>query len=140
MGTDAMNKEYIQEYRRLKQAGLGVSRQPAIRFNAGGESETVGHFVAKAIAGKVCLQNGYQIDTEVAGPTGEIDLLAYAPDRITYAIELETDPDSDSKQQYRTQYVDPYEPIQDIQLIDVGSLPAHALDMRDRIVTELGFY
>jgi len=85
-----MQQEYIQEYRRLKDAGWDVNKEPAVRFNAGGSSETVGHVVGKTLTAKILLQNGYMVDTEVEGPQGTVDVLCYAPDRITMVVELET--------------------------------------------------
>ncbi len=136
-----MNKEYISEYRRLKDAGWQVSKEPAVRFNAGGESETVGHIVAKTVAAKVLLQNGWMVDTEVEHPEhGEIDVLCYAEDKINYAVELQTECSDAIKQDKLDRYVHSNDVIEDMQMIDVGSLPAHCLDMRDRIITELGLY
>jgi len=137
-----MNNKYIPEYRKLKDSGWQVSKHPAVRFNASGESETIGHFVSKAIAAKLCLQNGYMIDTEVVSEHGygEIDLICYSPDRITMAVELETNPDEDTKQDKLERYVKSNNVIEDMQMIAVDELPNHLLDMRDRIITELGFY
>jgi len=134
-----MQQEYIQEYRRLKDSGWDVSKEPAVRFNSG--SESIGHIVAKTVSAKVLIQNGWMVDTEVEHPqNGEIDVLAYAPDKINYAVELENEPTEDIKQDKLERYVYSNEGIEDMQMIDVGSLPAHCLDMRDRIITELGLY
>jgi hypothetical protein len=135
-----MNTDYIPEYRRLKNAGWDVSKKPAVRFNAGGSAETVGHIVAKTLTAKLCLENGYMIDTEVEHPNyGEIDVLCYHPERLNWAIELETEPDEETKQDKIERYVYGTEPINDLCLVDVSSLPAHCLDMRDRLLTKLDF-
>jgi hypothetical protein len=135
-----MNTDYIPEYRRLKDAGWQVDKTPAVRFNAGGSAETVGHIVAKTLTAKVCLQNGYMIDTEVEHPNyGEIDVLAYAPQKLNFAVELETEPDEETIQDKIDRYVHGTEPIDDCCVVDVSSLPAHCLDMRDRLITKLDF-
>lgn len=136
-----MDDKYIREYRDLRRAGWLVEKSPAVRFNAGGESESVGHIVSKTLTAKCCLQNGYMVDTEVTSDRGhgEIDVLAYSPDRINYAVELETNPDGGVVNDKKARYVDSNDVIGEIVVIEVASLPAHTLDMRDRILTNLGF-
>jgi len=133
-----MNKTFIPEYRRLKHAGWDVSKQPAVRFNAFGESETIGHIVSKTLVAKVCLNHGYMIDTEVQhSDFGEIDVVAYAPDRINWALELETTIQDDVIQDKLERYVYSTDAIEDMQVLDVSSLPAHHTEMRDTIIAEL---
>ena len=135
-----MDTEYIPVYRRIKRAGWQLHKEPAVRFNASGASETVGHIVSKTLVAKLCLQNGWMVDTEVEhAEYGEIDVLAYAPDRLNWAIELETDPTEATRQDKLERYVYSTEPINDLCVVDVSILPAHALEMRNRLIDELGF-
>lgn len=134
-----MKNKYIAEYRDLKRAGWDVSKSPSINLNGG--SESVAHLVAKTVTAKVLQDNGWQTDTEVTHDEhGEIDVLAYAPHKLTYAVELENDITEETKQDKLERYVESNVVIDDMQIIEVGELPANVLDMRDRIISELGFY
>lgn len=134
-----MKNEFISEYRVLKRSGWDVSKTPAIRFNGG--SESLGHVVAKTVSAKLYQEHGWQTDTEVSHDEyGEIDVLAYAPDKLTYAVELENDITEDTKQDKLQRYVESNVVIDDMQIIEVGELPANVLDMRDRLMTQLALY
>jgi len=137
-----LSKAQIQEYRRLKDSGVAVRKSNSIRFNAGGESETIKHLVGKTLAGMVALRNGYRVDSEVPVKTpngeGEIDVLAWGnPDRLTYAIEVETSPGPGIRKEKQELYVDPTE-VDDIQLINASNLPVNMLHAADKIATILG--
>ena len=134
-----MENKNIQELRTLQDAGWQVDSSPAVRFNGG--SEGTPHFASKALTAHVARKRGYCVDTEVEHERhGEIDVLLYSHDRLNIAVELENDPTDDDLQDKKERYVDSNAVIEDIIMINVGSLPANVLDMRDRICTELGLY
>lgn len=135
-----MNNTEIKEYRRLKQAGWQVDKTPSIRMN-GGSTESLPHLAAKTCTAYVAREYGYLVSTETVHEThGEIDVLAYAPDRLNYALEVETEPTADVVADKKARYVDSNEVIDEIQVIAVDELPRHLYDMRDRIQTKLGFF
>jgi len=134
-----MNQPEIKEYRKLKRAGWDVDKTPQVHLNSG--SETPAHAHAKLAVAMVGIDNGYRCSTETGHEDhGEIDALLYAPDRINWAVELETDPTPEIVADKQRRYVESNTVIDDIQVISVGELPANLLDMHDRVVTELGLY
>lgn len=134
-----MDNATVKEYREIKRAGWNVEKTPQIAMNDG--SETPAHLHAKTAVAYVARDYGYQVSTEVGHDQyGEIDVLAYHPDRINWAIEVETDPDKESIQDKLERYVESNDVIDDMQVITVGELPANLLDLHDRIRTELGFF
>lgn len=135
-----MDSTFIPEYRRVRRSGWDIQKQPAARFNANGCSESYGHYAAKAVGLKLCLEHGYHADTEVVHEEqGEIDLLAIAPDKISYAIEFETNPEPETITTKRIQYVESTPVIDDMLLLDLGELPIHLQDLRDSLKTGFGF-
>lgn len=111
-----MDREMVAEYRRLKQAGWDVDKTQSVKFNGG--SESLAHMVCKLLAADVCRDVGYRVDTEVEGPHGEIDVLAYHPKRLTYCIEIETNASDDVIQDKKQRYVDSNQVIDEIWVLD----------------------
>lgn len=134
-----MDNATVKEYREIKRAGWSVEKTPQIAMNDG--SETPAHLHAKTAVAYVARDYGYQVSTEVAHEEhGEIDVLAYHPKRINWALEVETEPTDEIIADKRARYVDSTEVVDDIQVVAVDELPANLLDMHDRIKTKLGFF
>lgn len=133
-----MDNATLKEYRRLKRAGFDVSKHPTFQFNAG--SETIKHAFGKLVTAYVGLDEGWHADCEVAGPQGEIDVLWYAPDRLTLAIEIETDPTDDVIAEKRARYVKGNDVIDDLHPLTANELPANVYDMRDHVRSQLNLF
>jgi len=126
------------EYRELKDYSVEVDTVNSVEFNAGGTAETVPHIVAKTLAAKVLLTNGYRVNSEVSVPEGDIDILAWGhPDRMSYAVEIETGVVPEVKESKRERYVD-QTPINDLLIVEANNLPMDMVECYAHIATELG--
>jgi len=105
----------------LRDAGWDVPQRDSVAFNGG--SETPEHFFAKAAVAYVLKQDGYRVASEVEGPTGEIDVVAYGTDDEPIAVEVETSPTDEVVQDKLERYVHG-QPFRDMFLLDVDELPA----------------
>lgn len=133
-----MDRHAYPEYRELTSAGWSVSKTNNASFN-GGSSETYQHWMGKCAAAYVGVENGYRVDSETEHQErGEIDILLYGnPERITLAVEIETDPENDVVQDKLERYV--YNtPIQDMILIDVDEIPTEMHRAKHYVAGELG--
>lgn len=129
----------LSEYRELKDFQVDVSKHNAVRFNAGGTSETIKHSVGKHLAALVGLRNGYRVDSEVSTPNGETDVLLWGhPERLTYSVEIETGLTEETKQEKYEQYVKET-CIDDIQYVEATAIPMDMGEAYGYIATELGF-
>lgn len=133
-----MNSRQWEAYRQLERAGVTLERPNSIRWNAGGESETIKHIVGKVLVGTVGLRNDYRVNSEVEVEDGEIDVLLFGnPDRLTYAVELETSPTDETIRSKIERYVTPY-PIQDIQVLNLNDMPMDIVDAYAWVADVLG--
>jgi len=135
-----LSKAQTREYRRLKDSGVDVSKHNQIRFNEG--SETSKHICAKSLVGLLGIRNGYRVDSEVEVQTrnfsGEIDTLIWGhPERLTYAVECESSPMRETISRKVDQYVSETA-VDDLQVINVTTLPQDMTDALGEIATELG--
>lgn len=137
-----MKEHRVKEYRRLKDSGVNVTKGNKIKYNAGGSAETSKHICAKALVGLVALRNGYRVDSEVEVQTrnyqGEIDVLLWGnPDRMVWAVECESSPTQETINRKVDQYVSETA-VDDLQVINVTTLPQDMTDALGEIATELG--
>jgi len=132
-----MNKTEWTQYRTLKQAGWNVPRDNQIRFNGG--SESVDHAVAKMLVGHAGKEAGYRVGSEVEHDTrGEIDVLLHShDDRITLAVECETNPDDATIEDKVDRYIRDT-PIDDIAVINVSTLPRDRIEAYKQVKEVLG--
>lgn len=134
-----MNTTDATEYRRLKRAGVEVSSQPTFRMNNG--SETREHQVCKLLTARLVMENGWNADCEVTVQNkGEIDVVAYAPERLNYAIELETTPDQETKAAKLTKYVRSNSVIDDMELVDISDVPDAVPELEDTLRRRIGLW
>jgi proteasome lid subunit RPN8/RPN11 len=134
-----MNKQQYQALRELQNANVKATKENTIKFNAGGSSETIKHIVGKTLVARIALVNGYQIDTEVAVPHGEIDVLIHShPNRLSYAVELETGLTEETKQDKTQRYVHSVGPIDDIIPIEVNDIPVDMIEAAEHIADKMG--
>ena len=134
-----MNTKQYQALRQLQNANVKATKENTIKFNAGGSSETIKHIVGKTLVARSGLLNGYQIDTEVEVPQGEIDVLLHShPDRSTYAVELETGLTDETKTSKIRRYVNSVAPIDDIIFIEVTNIPMDMVEAQEYINKQLG--
>jgi hypothetical protein len=113
-----------------------------VRWNAGGESETLKHMTVKQLAATTCLRNGYSIDTEVGHEKterGEIDVLGYATDRLNWAIEVETCAYEDILAEKQQKYVAESHYIDEMQVIELETLPDDIESIYEAVRRQLGF-
>ena len=124
------------EYRELKDYSVEVSDTNSKEWNAG--SETIKHSVTKELIGLVGLRNGYRVSSEVEVKGGSIDMVLWGhPDRLTYAVEAETGLTQEVKKSKVERYVK-QTPIQDIQFVEVESVPADMIEAYAHVANELG--
>lgn len=116
-----MNQENWAEYRELQTAGWSVTKTNQIRFNGGSESEK--HIAVKSLVGLAGKEAGYRVSSEVTHQhRGEIDVLLFGcPDRLTLAIEVETNPTDDVIEDKFDRYVDGT-PIDDMITLNLENM------------------
>jgi len=136
----SLTKAQVEEYRRLKDSGVALSKHNQIQFNEG--SETSKHICAKSLTGLLGIRNGYRVDSEVPietrDYTGETDVLLWGhPDRLTYAVECESSPTQEVKSRKVEKYVS-QTAIDDILFVNVTELPTDMMDAFDTIADNLG--
>jgi len=132
-----MNQDQLTAYRELKDENVQVTEHNQIRFNSG--SEMVEHLCLKAITGYIGHMNGYRVGSEVELPHGEIDVLLWGhPDRLTYAVEVETSPTQDVIQDKLNRYVHTNTVIDELIVINVNDAPLDVIEMAEYVSTELG--
>lgn len=132
-------QQQYQDLRELQNAGVEVTGDNTIKFNAGGSSETVKHIVAKTLVTKLGLVNGYLVDTECQVKHGEIDVLLHShPDRLTLAVEVETSPTEETKQDKLSRYVHQQPAIDDMILVNVTDMPMDMLEALDYVSNQTG--
>ena len=136
-----MNKQQkieLTQRKELQSDGWHVSQSQSIKSNDGFTNESMQHLVAKLSAAMILADVGYRINTEVAHKNGhaEIDLLAYGcSDRLTYAVEIETDADEARMKEKRCKYLT--EHIDDMLVIDLNDMPENMIAAQSFIEREL---
>ena len=136
-----MNKQQkieLTQRKELQSDGWHVSQAQSIKSNDGFVHESMQHLVAKLSAAMCLSEIGYRINTEVAHKNGhaEIDLLAYGcADRLTYAVEIETDPDKKRMKEKRCKYLT--EHIDDMLVIDLNDMPENMIAAQSFVEREL---
>lgn len=127
-----MNKRTRREWEHrdaLKQAGWDVPQQDMVAFNSG--SETVEHFLCKAILAFQLKQQGFRVASEVEGPDGQVaDLIAYGTEDPPVAVETETNLSDEVIQKKVGQYVNG-QPMRDVLPIDVDQMPENIHEARE---------
>ena len=132
-----MNKDQYQFYRQLKNAGVELSKHNQIKPNDG--SETFAHLVAKAAVMQLGLANGYRVASEVEVSHGQVDCLLWGnPERLTLAVEVETSPTEETKQDKLSRYVHQQPAIDDMILVNVTQMPMHMLEALDYVSKKIG--
>lgn len=131
-----MDKAAFDEYVDLSRSGLDLDSENKIKANTG--SETVSHLVAKALAFKALRDAGYQVESEVTVSDGEIDLVAYGlPERLSYAVEVETSPSKDTMQDKVDRYVS-QTGLDDMLVINVTEMSVDIIEAYEYVQEELG--
>jgi len=93
-----MQKNEYREFRRLRNDGWLVGDESVVRWNAGGESESLKHMTVKQLAATACLRNGYSIGTEVGHEKDERGERGSATQN-THSISRNTDDEQQSDYQ-----------------------------------------
>jgi len=134
-----MNNTERKEYTRLHRAGLDLSTQPTFETNSG--SETTTHAVAKLITARLFLEEGWLADCEVTLPNGrEMDVFAYGPDRLNYAVELEQNPREGIKNEKLKHYVHTNQVVDDMLLIDISNAPTNIDELERWLADRAGVW
>lgn len=129
--------EKHKAYRELHRHGLDFAKFNHIAPNSG--SETFAHIVAKAAVLHVGVNNDYWVASEVETPHGEIDVLLYGnPERSTYAVEVESSPTQDVKQDKLNRYVRKQSGVDDMVLINITEMPSQFVEALGYVANELG--
>lgn len=128
----------LKQRKALNADGWDVNLTQSIQSNDGFVNETEQHLIAKIFAAKHLASLGYRINTEVTHKDGhaEIDLLAYGcTGRLTYAVEIETNPDDEiiasKREKYLTEHID------DMLMIDCRGMPMNMIDAQRYVQEEL---
>lgn len=124
--------------RELQDAGWNATKTNEIRFNSG--SETPKHAAVKMMTGKVLVDRGLKVSSEVEHPErGELDILCHGPpDGKAYGVECETGLTSEVKSDKISRYV--HGPIRDCMFLEVEDAPDDVHEMVDWIHKELFGY
>lgn len=122
-----MNKKNYEVYNDLRRQGVELQKHNQIRGNGG--SESARHIVAKSLAFHAATQSGWRVSSEVSVEHGEVDLVLFQ-DRETrvWAVEVETSPTTEVKQDKLDRYVKQQPGIDDMVLINVSEMPENVLD------------
>jgi hypothetical protein len=124
-------------YRQLQASGIQVQQTDQIRLNSG--SETFAHEIAKLAVGHIGKANDYWVSSEVDCGQGDIDVVLWGhPDRLTYAVEVETGWTDETKQDKRKRYVDDQTGIDDMLTVEVTEMPTDWMDALGYVSRELG--
>ena len=128
----------LEQRKQLQSDGWNVNLEQSIKSNDGFVNETELHLIAKIFSAKHLSSLGYRINSEVVHEDGhaEIDLLAYAcAERLTYAVEIETNPDdkvlASKREKYLTEHID------DMLMIDCRGMPMNMIDAQRYVHEEL---
>lgn len=134
-----MTKRQQQEYQHraeLNSAGWQVKQTDSIQFNHG--SETPRHLALKAITGKVLRDHDYRVSSEVTHPEhGEIDILAYAGSEKAFAVELETNPSTETVESKLDRYVHSNQIIRECFILPVEDAPSEIDSVYDWVEARL---
>lgn len=117
-----MRQEYDHR-QTIKNEGWGLNQRDSIAFNGGKDTESLQHFLAKAAIGWVLKQEGFRVSSEVEGPTGIIDIVAYGTEDVPVAVEVERDLKDDVMQDKLERYCRS-QPFRDVLPVDVDTMPS----------------
>lgn len=137
----SLTQSQVSEYRRLRDTGIQVEKGNNIRFNSG--SETAIHCVCKMLVGRIGIEWGYRVDSEVPivaydGAEYETDILLWGhDDRTTLCVELEHSPTQQVKREKIDRYVADTA-IQDMLMVNLNDSPHDIVDCYGWLGSELG--
>jgi hypothetical protein len=114
----------------------GWDVETKIQSNAG--SETVRHFVCKALVVYYLRQQGLRVTTEAAhGDRGTVDVLCHGPeDGAPYAVEVETSPKEETIREKHDKYIQ-NSPLREMFVLNVSEMPENILDAYAWVETQL---
>ena len=100
-------REIYEQYRELNRNGWNIQDTNPVLCRSNGGSETLKHAVAKTIAGKVCENAGYRVQSEVETDHGkEADILAFGHEsRRPIVVELENSLTEEVRNQKLSHYL-----------------------------------
>jgi len=131
-------KVELEQRKQLQSDGWDVELEQSIKSNDGFVHETEQHLIDKIVVAKHMSSLGYRINTEVVQKDGhaEIDILAYGhAQRLTYAVEIETNTDDDVLESKRKKYLT--ENVDDMLTVDCRGMPMNMIDAQRYIQDEL---
>lgn len=135
--SDKRRHDEYQARRELSDFGAKVQQRDAVAFNAGPSSETLKHYIAKAVTAYILRERGYRVDTEVEMPDGELDVLGYANgEGDMIGVELETNVTQDVKSRKIDQFYT-NTPLRECWIIEVNDLPTDIEAMKAEIEAQL---
>lgn len=119
---NARTKREFSQRKAMQDAGWSLDLADYVAFNGGKDTESFEHFISKAAIAWVLKQREFRVASEVEGPGGEIDLVAYALEDPPLAIECERSMTDEVMQDKLERYV--YgEPFRDMIPVDVDTMP-----------------
>jgi len=126
----------LDEYRTLKNSGVSVENNHTIAPHTG--QETKKHYHAKCAVAHIGMQEGYIVNTECDTGRGRADVILWGnPERLSYAVEIETDIQPGVRKDKLQQYVRETA-LDDMVLIEANILDYDLLAMYEQLRDELG--
>lgn len=124
-------------YRELQHSSVKVQQSNQVRLNSG--SETFAHRLAKLAVAHIGEQHNYWIASEVQVPGGSVDILLWGlPDRLTYAVECETNWVDSVREHKLETYVEKVDPIDDMLTVEVNGMPSDYHNALAYVSDEIG--
>jgi len=131
-----LSSKQLGEYRLLKNNGVEVVDEHTVSPHRG--QETAKHYHAKAAVAVIGREHGYIVNGETPVPRGETDMLLWGnPERLTLAVEIEHNPDTEKWRSKYMKYIKDT-PIGEMVLINADNLSYDILEMHEDIKIELG--
>ena len=126
----------LAEYRTLKNSGVSVDDNHTIAPHTG--QETKKHYHAKCAVAHIGMQENYIVNTECDTGRGRADVVLWGHEsRLSYAVEIETDIQPETKKDKLQQYVRETA-LDDMVLIEAKGLEYNLLGMYEQLRLELG--
>lgn len=132
------DKTIYSEYRDLNNNGWCIQNTNPVLCRSNGGSETLTHAIAKTVAGKVCENAGYRVQSEVETEDGkEADILAFGHEsRNPIVIELENSLTERTEKRKMKHYLKGS--VREVYVIDLDNAPSESEKLKEHIQSVTG--
>lgn len=134
--TTAREKKEYEDRRFLSDAGWSVAKKDNVSMHTG--TETLQHFIGKALAAYRLNEVGYRIDSEVNHISGNaVDVLAYGcKGRDPIGVEVETNLTKETKRAKIDKYVNDGR-LSDLFFLEATEVPSNIVDGYDWVMKQI---